>query len=90
MMPDHYKDGSQAKYRVTAFKIKPKICEDCGYDAVPEILQVHHMDRNRTNNDISNLKVLCPNCHQIEHYKNRDGLWTKKKTDDVSEVYDSV
>ena len=41
-------------------------CEECMYNTV-EILQVHHMDRNRENNDFSNLKLLCPNCHCEEH-----------------------
>lgn len=44
-------------------------CERCGFDAHPQILGVHHKDRNRRNNDLSNLEVLCPNCHSIEHMK---------------------
>ncbi len=46
-----------------------KACERCGYDEHPEILGVHHKDRNRKNNDPSNLEVLCPNCHSLEHKK---------------------
>lgn len=42
-------------------------CERCGYNEYPEILQVHHKDRNRENNVIENLEVLCPNCHESEH-----------------------
>lgn len=44
-------------------------CERCGFDQFPQILGVHHKDRNRDNNDMSNLEVLCPNCHSIEHMK---------------------
>ncbi len=44
-------------------------CERCGYDAEQKILGVHHKDRNRKNNDLSNLEVLCPNCHSLEHMK---------------------
>ena len=44
-------------------------CERCGFDAIPEILGVHHKDRDRKNNELSNLEVLCPNCHSIEHMK---------------------
>jgi hypothetical protein len=44
-----------------------RVCEHCGWDAVPEVILVHHIDMNRKNNDESNLKVLCPNCHAIEH-----------------------
>jgi 5-methylcytosine-specific restriction endonuclease McrA len=44
-----------------------KLCNRCGYSAMPEILDVHHRDRDRTNNEPENLEVLCPNCHAIEH-----------------------
>jgi 5-methylcytosine-specific restriction endonuclease McrA len=44
-------------------------CERCGYSEHPEILGVHHKDRNRHNNDLSNLEVLCPTCHSLEHRK---------------------
>lgn len=44
-------------------------CERCGYKEHPEILGVHHKDRNRQNNELSNLEVLCPNCHSLEHNK---------------------
>jgi hypothetical protein len=42
-------------------------CERCGYAQVT-ILQVHHRDRNRANNGIENLELVCPNCHCEEHY----------------------
>ncbi|MBI5003828.1 HNH endonuclease [Candidatus Kaiserbacteria bacterium] len=42
-------------------------CERCGYSK-KEILHVHHRDRNRNNNDLSNLALICPNCHYEEHY----------------------
>ena len=54
-------------------------CETCGWDNRPEVLQVHHIDRDRKNNNTDNLKVLCPNCHAIEHYDNCDGLYHSKK-----------
>ena len=44
-------------------------CARCGYCVAPHILGVHHKDRNRRNNDLSNLEVLCPNCHSLEHGK---------------------
>ena len=44
-------------------------CERCGFDEFPQILGVHHKDRDRNNNDMTNLEVLCPNCHSIEHMK---------------------
>lgn len=44
-------------------------CERCGYDREKRILGVHHKDRDRRNNELSNLEVLCPNCHSLEHAK---------------------
>lgn len=44
-------------------------CARCGFDAEPKILGVHHKDRNRKNNNLSNLEVLCPNCHSLEHMR---------------------
>jgi 5-methylcytosine-specific restriction endonuclease McrA len=44
-------------------------CVRCGYNTAPHILGVHHKDRNRRNNELSNLEVLCPNCHSLEHGK---------------------
>jgi Zn finger protein HypA/HybF involved in hydrogenase expression len=46
-----------------------KKCENCGFDTYPQLLGVHHKDRNRNNNNLENLAVLCPNCHSIEHMK---------------------
>lgn len=46
-----------------------KQCNRCGFNQYPLILGVHHKDRNRNNNELSNLEVLCPNCHSIEHGK---------------------
>jgi hypothetical protein len=37
-------------------------------------LQVDHIDGNRNNNDISNLRLLCPNCHS------QTDTYTFKKT----------
>lgn len=60
-------DSNCVDYRKIAFNNKPKICEKCGYNKYEEILQVHHVDHDRENNNIGNLMVLCPNCHAVEH-----------------------
>lgn len=33
----------------------------------PLILEIHHKDENKTNNEVSNLEYRCPNCHNICH-----------------------
>ncbi len=63
----HFGSGIHC-YRDIAFRTKPKQGERCNYNANEAAIIVHHKDRNRDNNNISNLEVLCCNCHAIEHY----------------------
>lgn len=45
-------------------------CENCGltkWQKQSIVLEVHHEDGDRTNNDFSNLKLLCCNCHALTH-----------------------
>lgn len=72
IMPAHYgttkrKDESR-HYRRIAFSAKVQSCERCGYNSHPAAIIVHHIDRDRMNDDILNLEVLCANCHAIEHW----------------------
>lgn len=43
-----------------------KICMICGLEE-PDILEVHHRDRDANNDYPSNLQILCPNCHKRIH-----------------------
>lgn len=79
IQPSHYGE-TYTKYRDLIFRHKEKICERCQYNKHPEILEVHHKDRNRENNTIENLEVLCSRCHDEEHFLNRDGKWKAKLT----------
>jgi HNH endonuclease len=68
IQPPHYKDGL-GNYRNKALTTKGKVCEVCGlveWNNKPIALDVHHIDGNRRNNAIDNLKVVCPNCHRQE------------------------
>jgi hypothetical protein len=46
-------------------------CSECGipniYNGIPLTIQLHHIDGNRYNNKLDNLKMLCPNCHSQTH-----------------------
>lgn len=55
------------KKRLLKEGFKKNICEECGIDDLWNnkklILQLDHIDGNNTNNNINNLRILCPNCH---------------------------
>lgn len=71
IQPPHYGEVLKT-YRVAAFRVYPHKCNRCGYDEVVEALEVHHRDRNRENNTIENLEIICPTCHVVEHLGPRD------------------
>jgi hypothetical protein len=72
IMPDHYGTGS-SDYRSIAFKAHGEYCAECGC-SIFAVLEVHHKDKDRSNNDPSNLEVLCANCHTLEHKGLRTGV----------------
>ena len=43
------------------------ICDACGDKKSTSNLEIHHKDRNRNNNEPSNLRVLCKKCHDKLH-----------------------
>lgn len=63
---------------ITSFRLKEKLirdglkkkcCEKCGIsiwqgELLP--LELHHKDGNHFNNSLTNLEILCPNCHSIQ------------------------
>ena len=67
-------------YRKKAFSEYPWHCAICGYEEnvkeytkgtkyfkYPVILDVHHLDENRENNELENLLIVCPTCHALIH-----------------------
>ena len=77
ILPAHYgtaKTDNSSHYRNVAFSNKPKICERCGYGANEKAIIIHHKDRNRNNNKLSNLELICPNCHYEEHFLRKSWL----------------
>lgn len=72
-----WKHGEHAYRNILKKSDIKRVCVNCGIDNF-EVLLVHHLDRNRKNNNISNLRWLCHNCHFLEHrYDNRrKGLQT--------------
>lgn len=76
IQPPHY--GETLRYRPLALRTLPKQCVRCGWDKIPEILEVNHIDCDRSNNDITNLEILCPTCHREYHFVTKTGYWQSR------------
>lgn len=55
-------------YRKLAFENNSHSCALCDFSE-QYALEVHHIDKNRKNNDLSNLIIVCANCHRGIHKK---------------------
>jgi hypothetical protein len=66
------------KNRLISFGLKKNECEICGLDTWNgKVLncELDHIDGNRTNHLLSNLRILCPNCHsQTETYRSKNKI----------------
>lgn len=72
IQPVGYGNGA-TEYRERALREYGCKCQDCGYDRYPALIQVHHIDRDRTNGSLENLRVLCIRCHMEDHFDAGDG-----------------
>lgn len=58
------------KLRLYKAGIKEDKCERCGWcgkreDSEYSTCELHHKNRNRFDNSLENLEILCPNCHSL-------------------------
>lgn len=69
---------SSHKLRLKLFSsgIKKENCENCGlhvWQGVKIPLELHHIDGNHSNNTLSNILILCPNCHALtQNYRGKN------------------
>lgn len=63
----HNGRSATSTYRKLAFASYKHECYYCKYDKFIDVLQVHHLDENRNNNSLENLRIVCPTCHSEVH-----------------------
>ncbi len=56
--------GKHVDYRRMAFNHYAPVCVHCGF-GVRAVLEVAHLDCDRSHNSIDNLAILCPTCHKM-------------------------
>lgn len=83
-----FKKGVKFKsdMRFPLIHLRGHICEKCHNtlwfeEEIP--LEVHHIDGDEYNNEISNLMLLCPNCHALtENYRGKNSSNRKYVSDE--------
>lgn len=76
---DRFRKGNAIKFSVAIDAlvfIRGHRCERCAetrWLEEPIPLEVHHIDGDSLNNEMNNLKLLCPNCHALtENYRGKN------------------
>ena len=57
---------NKLKKRLISEGYKNDCCEECGiseWNGKPITIELDHVDGNRNNHSLNNLRLLCPNCH---------------------------
>lgn len=71
------------KIRLLKEGYKKHVCENCGnteWCGKPIPLELHHINGNNMDNRLSNLQLLCPNCHSFtENYGGKNQKINKKQ-----------
>jgi len=73
LVSDKLYSSHRLKNRLIKEGLKKRKCESCGimeWNGKPAPIELDHIDGNRYNNTIENLRILCPNCHaQTDTYR---------------------
>ncbi len=78
-----YFQSYKVKQRLFKEGLKAKKCERCGWaERAPGghlPLELDHMNGDRSDNRLENLRILCPNCHSLtDNYRYRRGKEKRK------------
>lgn len=66
--------GGISSYRIALTRSSKAFqCAKCNLKD-KRVLAVHHLDKNRSNNKLSNLIWLCHNCHYLVHHSKKEAI----------------
>jgi len=74
IQPSHYGDGSSGYRQKTFSKAEEICCIDCS-ETREYLLVVHHIDRDRHNDEVNNFEIVCMNCHAKRHLRLVNDKW---------------
>lgn len=70
LVKDSIFQSFKLKNRLFVARLKLKKCEECGWAKVAKggylPLELDHINGDRTDNRLENLRILCPNCHSLK------------------------
>lgn len=72
----NYQGGSSVKKYIRYYNLIPEVCGECNlgkeWNKKPITLELDHIDGDSSNNQLANLRWLCPNCHsQTDTFRGR-------------------
>ena len=89
LIKDSEYNRTKLKERLVKEGLKEYKCECCGiseWNGKPLALQLHHINGIHNDNRLSNLQLLCPNCHsQTSNWRSRNQKGYTKTTPKVTD-----
>ena len=83
-----YRSNHYLKKMIKSYNLLDYCCSDCGISKWKEediTLELDHVDGNAANNNLDNLRLLCPNCHsQTSTFRGKSINTGKKKVSDTT------
>lgn len=83
-------NSTRLKNRLIKDNILKEECSLCGvsqkWNNIPIVLQLDHIDGDRTNQQLDNLRILCGNCHSLTNTFCGKNKKAKNKKDVVSDI----